>query len=47
MPPALPRDYSSFFLPPKEKNRCVGISKHPLIVFVMFIAPMLLKIYTK
>lgn len=29
MPPALPHDVSSFFLPPKEKNRCVGISKAP------------------
>lgn len=29
MPPALPHDFSSFILPPKEKNRCVGISKAP------------------
>lgn len=29
MPPALPHDFSTFILPPKEKNRCVGISKAP------------------
>lgn len=44
---ALPCDFSSFLLPPQEKNRCVGSSKAAADCVCNFISPVLLKIYTK